>query len=147
MKRILLVFQAFLALGMVTALSAQDCTLGIGGKDSDVIVQVFKLTAQQQSKMQVWMGELAIYQKEMNSKVRQLLDTHPQQRMEEIQLLATKYGALKDEMEAMASTYDRKLLATFDERQYERYQALCMEANRIPLGRGSDKLPVVITPE
>ncbi|MDC6352508.1 hypothetical protein PP178_13185 [Zeaxanthinibacter sp. PT1] len=35
----------------------QDCTLGIGGKDTSLIVQVFQLNKEQQLKLEEWSGE------------------------------------------------------------------------------------------
>lgn len=107
-----------------------DCTLGIGGKDTNVVIQVFKLNTDQQVQLSNWVTELQAYQKDMSDQIKELFDTHPQQNLEEIQTLASKYKALRDEIEATSKAYDRKLLSTFDERQYARYQALCREANR-----------------
>ncbi len=123
---------------LITVLAAygvqgQDCTLGLGGSDSGVIVQVFQLNEEQQSKMQGWEGELQRYHEGMADKIRQLFDTHPQNTTEELQQLASKYRVLKDEIVATAVAYDRKLLAIFNQRQYQRYQELCQEAGRQPM--------------
>lgn len=111
----------------------KDCTLGIGGKDSDVIIQVFQLNEEQQQKMHLWEGELAQYHKIMGDSIRTLFDTHPQKTMEDLQVLANKYKAFRDKIETTSSSYDQKLLATFNQRQYEKYAALCREALRTPM--------------
>jgi hypothetical protein len=59
-----------------------------------------------------------------------LFDTHPQQTTEELQQLADKYKKLQEEIEANSKAFDLKLLSIFDQRQYERYVALCREAGR-----------------
>jgi hypothetical protein len=112
---------------------AKDCTLGIGGKDTDVIIQVFQLNDEQQQKMQIWEGELAQYHKIMGDSIRTLFDTHPQKTMEDLQALANKYKAFRDKIETTSGIYDQKLLATFNQRQYEKYAALCREALRAPM--------------
>ncbi len=127
-------------------LFAQDCTLGMGGRDSELIVRVFQLSSEQQVSMQNWMGELEIYHKDMAEQVRQLFQTHPQQNTEELQELASKYQVLKDKIETTAKDYDRKLLATFSERQYATYMALCREANRVPMAVGTGP-PSTVRPE
>jgi hypothetical protein len=113
----------------ITAQQA-DCTLGIGGRDTDVVVKVFKLNTLQQDQLSQWIAELQSYQKDMSDQIRELFDTHPQQNPEEMEVLASKYKALRDEIEATSKAFDRKLLDTFDERQYARYMALCKEASR-----------------
>lgn len=136
----------FFALSVTMAhAQVKDCTLGIGGKDADVIIRVFQLNDEQQQKMQLWEGELAQYHKIMGDSIRTLFDTHPQKTMEDLQALANKYRAFRDKIETTSSLYDQKLLATFNQRQYEKYAALCREALRMPMPAypegGSKKTP------
>jgi aminoglycoside phosphotransferase family enzyme len=144
MTRIIILLMAGLSLN-ITHAQEKDCTLGLGGKDADVIVKVFRLNDEQQAKMMVWAGELEQYHKIMGDSIQALFDTHPQKTMEDLQALANKYRGFRDKIETAASIYDRKLLATFNQRQYERYEALCREALRTPmpayLGEGDIKTP------
>jgi aminoglycoside phosphotransferase family enzyme len=108
----------------------QDCTLAIGGKDTEVIIKVFQLNDAQQVKLMTWTGELQHYNKVKADEIRLLFDTHPQQTTEELQQMAGKYKTLQDEIEANSKAFDLKLLSIFDQRQYERYVALCREVGR-----------------
>jgi len=116
-----------------TAAQLSDCTLAVGGKDTEVIIQVFQLNDAQQEKLMNWIGELQLYHKEKADEIRQLFDTHPQQTTEELEQLAEKYKGLRDEIEANSRAMDLKLIATFNQKQYERYVALCREAGREPM--------------
>jgi len=98
-----------------------------------VIIQVFQLNDAQQEKLMNWLGELQLYHKEKADEIRQLFDTHPQQTTEELEQLAEKYKGLRDEIEANSRAMDLKLIATFNQKQYERYVALCREAGREPM--------------
>jgi hypothetical protein len=132
MKRFLPFLFALLSLALLSA-QEKDCTLGLGGRDAEVIIQVFQLNGEQRQKLTDWAGELQEYTRVMGDSIRILFDTHPQKTMEELQVLANKYKALRDKIEFTASLYDQKLLATFNQRQYERYIALCREALRTPM--------------
>lgn len=123
--------------GLVVCVSAYaqmpDCTLGIGGKDTEVIEKVFQLNEEQKTKIDVWIGQLQAENKLREDEIKQLFDTHPQGTHEELETLAKKYKVLKDKMVAASMEYDRKLLGIFNEKQYERYVQLCNEALRRPM--------------
>jgi len=110
-----------------------DCTLGIGGKDTQVIVQVFQLNEEQLTKMEAWIGELEVENKLLEDQIQKLLADHPQQSHEDLATLAKKYKVLKDQLVAVSKKYDQKLLTLFNERQYQRYIDLCNEAIRQPM--------------
>ncbi|HMB64427.1 MAG TPA: hypothetical protein VKN36_15210 [Eudoraea sp.] len=110
-----------------------DCTLGLGGKDTEVLSQVFQLNDEQLNSMELLIGELQTGNKVLEDQIKELLNNHPQSTEEELITLAEKYKVLKDQMVAMSITYDRKLLGLFNERQYQRYVSLCKEAFRQPL--------------
>lgn len=115
-----------------------DCTLGLGGKDTEVLSQVFQLNDEQLNSMAHLIGELQSRNKVMEDQIKELLNNHPQSTEEELITLAEKYKVLKDQMVALSNTYDRKLLGLFNEKQYQRYVSLCKEAFRrplVPLGR------------
>lgn len=117
------------------------CALGMGGTDEETIIQVFQLTDSQQAQMEEWSAALQHYQKDLDARVQQLFESHPQQSMEELQELATKYQVLKEEAEATSMAFDRRLLSIFDERQYKQYVALCREAGREPMSPMSPIIP------
>ena len=122
----------------------KDCTLGMGGTDRETIVQVFQLTDNQQAQMEEWAEELQRYRTDLDARLQELFESHPQQSMEELQQLASKYQVLKEEAEATSKAFDRRLLSIFDERQYRQYAALCREAGREVM---SPMLPAVSDPE
>lgn len=112
---------------------AQDCTLGIGGPDTDLIIQVFELDTVQQAQLQGWVQELQAVNTPLRQQIRTLLDTHPQKTEEDLAALGQKFDALKEAMVANARRFDQLLLGTFNPAQYERYTALCEEVHRQPL--------------
>ena len=135
MKKLSAIFSLLAALLFCLGTSAQlpDCTLGVGGKDTEVLTKVFQLNEAQIRSMEVWMGELETQNKLLEDEIKTLFKTHPQSNQEELENLARKYKILQDKMVATNKSYDQKLLALFNPRQYERYEALCKEALRRPL--------------
>lgn len=123
----------YFLLGLSLGLSGQDCTLGLGGKDSEIIRQVFQLNASQTQKMRAWEAELNLANEALEQEAVILLDTHPQNTLEELEALGKKYGKIRDAMVANAKSYDQLLLGTFNQRQYDLYLQLCREAVRNPL--------------
>lgn len=112
---------------------SQDCTLGIGGKDTDLIIQVFMLNAEQQQKLHAWADALEAENAPLEDQARVLLDTHPQNSPEDLAALGHKYEAIKEAMMANTRKYDRLLLGTFNPGQYQRYSDLCGEVDRRPM--------------
>lgn len=131
MKRIML--SLFFG-GLAMSLSGQtnECMLGLGGKDTETIIQVFQLNEEQVRKMEEFRAELSVANKAYKEEIQQLFDTHPQSKMEELEALATKYKALKDRVLENARQYDIRMLQLFNSRQYDRYLELCAAARRVP---------------
>ncbi|SFR50836.1 hypothetical protein SAMN04490243_2420 [Robiginitalea myxolifaciens] len=115
------------------SLLGQDCTLGLGGKDSEIIRQVFQLNAEQTQKMRAWEAELSASNESLEREAMALLDEHPQNTLDELEALGNKYGKIRDAMVANAKSYDQLLLGTFNQKQYALYLQLCREAVRNPL--------------
>jgi hypothetical protein len=111
----------------------RDCMLGVGGSDSETIVQVFQLNKDQISKMNEWRAEFEVSSRVYQDEITKLFDTHAQSSSEDLQALSNKYRILKDKIIALSKEYDEKLLRVFNEKQYQRYYELCKEAGRIPL--------------
>lgn len=114
-------------------MSAQDCMLNIGGKDKETIIEIFQLNEEQQTKLETWSAELAVKTKLIEDQSALLFKEHPQSNEQEMNTLATKYKAYQDQMVALSKEYDSKLLALFNERQYQRYVDLCKAAYLKPL--------------
>lgn len=115
------------------SLTAQECALGIGGRDTDLIILVFQLSEAQQEQLHAWIEALEAENAEIQQKALELLDTHPQSTSEELEVLGRKYQEYKEMMLANALRYDRLLLGTFNDLQYERYAELCHEVQRSPM--------------
>lgn len=114
-------------------ISAQECTLDIGGKNPEILIKVFQLNDDQVTQMETWGAELAIANKVVEDDIQELFDTHPQSTPTELTTLAEKYKALQNKIVSASREADKKLLTIFNERQYERYLQLCSEAIRIPI--------------
>lgn len=110
-----------------------DCTLGIGGKDTETIIKVFQLSAEQLVLMEGWIQELEKSNEKIEEQIDHLLDEHPQSNEEELQTLAEKFKVLRTEIIANSKICDQKLVGIFNENQYKRYIDLCNEAIRRPL--------------
>ena len=113
----------------------EDCTLGLGGKDTEVIIQVFQIKGDQRSKLDMWVAEYQKSSRLIQEEVDQLLASHPQKSAEDLQKMAIKYNALKGKLSGISRKYDQKLIALFKERQYEVYLDLCNEVNRRAMPR------------
>ncbi|MEJ1223477.1 hypothetical protein [Sediminicola sp. 1XM1-17] len=116
---------------------SQDCTLGIGGKDDETIIQVFQLNAEQVVKMKELGAKLEEEISPIELQSRQLLDTHPQSTPEELTELAVKFKVLENRIVQISLSYDQKLLGLFNQKQYQRYLELCHEVARTPLKAGT----------
>ena len=112
-----------------------DCTLGLGGKDTEVIKQVFQLSAAQKAQLDTWVVEYRTTSRSIQEEVDQLLASHPQKTPEDLEKMAMKYDTLKAELFGISKGYDQKLLALFNERQYQVYLELCNEVSRKPMRR------------
>ena len=112
---------------------AQECTLDIGGKNSEILIKVFQLNEVQITQMNAWSAELAETNKVVEDEIQKLFDSHPQSTPDELTTLAEKYKALQSKIVNASREVDKKLLTIFNERQYDRYLQLCAEAIRLPI--------------
>ena len=120
-------------LGLQSHAQLDDCSLDIGGEDTDVLITVFQLNEEQQAYLNTWRGELSVQARTIEEDIQQLLDNHPQSTEADLQNLSRKYAKLKDQLVALSRNYDQKMLGTFNPKQYEFYIELCKEALRRPL--------------
>ncbi|MBT8283443.1 MAG: hypothetical protein KJO86_06865 [Muriicola sp.] len=122
----------FIAMGCLVQAQESDCMLGLGGSNTETIVQVFQLNEEQIGQLKEWQAELSMTNKVYQEDIRILFDTHPQSTTKELEELANKYRVLKDQILENARAYDIKMLKLFNPKQYERYIELCASARRIP---------------
>lgn len=131
----------FLTFFLCTFLArAQDCTLDIGGKNTDTLIQVFQMNKEQIGQMQSWRAELSIQTKGIEEEIQKLFDNHPQSTPDELTTLAGKYKVMQQKIVEASKAADKKLLSVFNVKQYERYLELCHEALRKPI----QVVPVVL---
>ncbi len=128
------IFYIFLGYAIFsTGLQAQDCTLDIGGDNTDMMVEVFQLSGEQIKTMENLKSDLEIQTKSLKEDIQKLFNDHPQSSTEELQVLADKYRVLEQKIMDASWECDKKLLTTFNEKQYRRYLDLCHEAFRKPI--------------
>lgn len=124
----------FLFFGFMVSVSAQqECSLGIGVTQADIIAQVFQLRPEQKVKLEEFQAELAKETQLVDEERKTLFDTHPQTSAEDLANFGTKHAVLEDKVKGISRKYDLKLLAIFNEKQYQRYVSLCNEVMRKPL--------------
>ncbi|MFK5973314.1 MAG: hypothetical protein QM485_08530 [Flavobacteriaceae bacterium] len=78
-------------------------------------------------------AELVSETKSIEDAIRTLLAEHPQSTPAELAVLADKYKVLQQKMVNVSKAADKKLITTFNEKQYQRYLNLCNEAFREPI--------------
>lgn len=118
---------------LVSGISAQDCTLDLGGTNLDTLIKVFQLNDAQIALVEHWQAELQLQMKSIEDEAKELLAKQPQRTEEELLALSQKYKVLRDKMANLSADYDQKLLRELNDKQYGRYVSLCQEALRTPL--------------
>lgn len=111
----------------------QDCTLDVGGKNSDILIKVFQMNEEQVTKMEALRAELEIETKVIEDEIQKLFDNHPQSTPEELMTLSNKYKVFQQNIVLASKATDKMLLSIFNEKQYDRYLELCREAIRKPI--------------
>ncbi|MDL5512708.1 hypothetical protein QSE00_12840 [Arenibacter sp. M-2] len=111
----------------------QECSLAIGATESDTIIQIFQLKDDQITNLEEFKAALEIETRLLDEERKNLFETHPQSTPEDLTALGAKYKVLEERMKQIFKKYDLKLLALFNEKQYQRYVALCQEVSRKPL--------------
>lgn len=112
---------------------SQDCTLNIGGGNTEVLTSVFQLNANQVAKLEALQGEFIIKAKTSQDEMDKLLANHPQSTPEELTKLGEKYSVLEQNLVSLSRATDKEFLQIFNEKQYNRYLELCKEAIRKPM--------------
>lgn len=120
--------------GLTTSINAQqECSLGVGVTEADIIVQVFQLRAEQKAKLEEFQTAVVRETQLVEGERKTLFDTHPQTTPEDLAAFGAKHAVLEDRIREISRKYDLKLLALFNEKQYGRYVSLCKEVSRQPL--------------
>lgn len=115
-----------------TLMAQEDCVLGVGFTDDAILVDVFQMNEIQQQQLADFKGELKHRNKILNAKLEDITTRHPQSTVEELTELADKYNGIMDSMRQAQAVIDKKVLAIFNQKQYDLYLSLCKEANRTP---------------
>ncbi|MCK0190784.1 hypothetical protein [Arenibacter sp. F20364] len=117
----------------ISAEAQQECSLGIGATESDTIIQIFQLKEAQITNLEEFKAALEIETRLLDEERKNLFENHPQSTPEDLAALGGKYKVLEERMKQVFKKYDLKLLALFNEKQYQRYVTLCQEVERRPL--------------
>ncbi|MGB3150989.1 MAG: hypothetical protein WBB27_10025 [Maribacter sp.] len=120
-----------LCTGLV-AMGQADCVLGVGLTDDATIVEIFQLNEMQQENLANFGAELKYRNDLLNNQLENVMKRHPQSNATELRQLADKYKGVMDSMAVVQQMIDKKVLALFNEKQYELYLSLCKEASRSP---------------
>lgn len=126
-------FLAFLLFISQGNAQVHECTLDIGGKNAENVSEIFQLNDAQKAQMDALRADYSIAYTTFEEQSQKLLDEHPQSTAEELTTLANKYRALQENITAASRTIDKKLLESFNQRQYDLYLSLCHEAFRRPI--------------
>lgn len=133
------VFSLFLFFGLLASLSAQEeCSLGIGVTEAEIIVQVFQLRPEQKIKLEEFQEAVAKETQLVEGERKVLYETHPQATPEDLTSFEAKHAVLEDRIKDIFRKYDLQFLALFNEKQYQRYVSLCKEVSRRPLVVGKE---------
>ncbi|MDX1327509.1 MAG: hypothetical protein R3299_07355 [Arenibacter sp.] len=128
-----------MVLGWGSSLMAQkECSLGIGVSNMDTVEQVFQLNAAQKEQLQTFHEAVGVETKLLEEERKELFKSHPQTTPEDFETLEAKRLALENKVKAVFTKYDRKFLALLNEKQYQRYLALCREVERQPIKKPGD---------
>jgi hypothetical protein len=114
-------------------MAQQDCVLGIGGQDDEMISEVFQLNDEQMGKMRNWSAELRIRNEILKNQADFLLKKHAQSSPEDLVAMSQKYKDILDSMKQNVLRQDKRLLSIFNEKQYNFYLELCSQLTLRPI--------------
>ena len=112
-----------------------DCTLGVGGKDDETIIEVFQLNEEQQEYLKNWSAELRVRNDYLKDKAKFLLKRHEASPPNVLMEMSYEYRKILDSMRSNVRMIDQRLLGTFNRKQYDLYVELCgmISMNPIPV--------------
>ncbi len=110
-----------------------DCTLGVGGKDNETIIEVFQLNEEQRESLKNWSAELEVRNTYLKNKAKSLLNKHQESPPSVLMEMSYEYRQLLDSMKSNSRSIDRRLLGTFNQKQYDLYVELCGMISMSPM--------------
>jgi hypothetical protein len=117
---------------LFVALAQADCVLGVGLSEDTLLIDVFQMNSYQKERLINFSAEVKYRNELLTTKLDNIRKRHPQSNVMELSQLAEKYKEVMDSMVIVQAMVDKRMLALFNEKQYELYQALCKEASRSP---------------
>ncbi len=111
----------------------EECILGIGGQDDEVIEEVFQLNEDQKEKMKNWGAELKIRNEILKDQAGYLLKKSEQSSPEDLIVMSYKYKDILDSMKQNVRMLDKRLLSIFNDKQYNFYLELCNQLSLLPI--------------
>lgn len=123
----------FFLLSSLHCVAQEECILGIGGQDDEVIEEVFQLNDDQMEKMKNWGAELKIRNEILKDQADFLLKKHIQSSPEDLVAMSYKYKDILDSMKQNMRMLDKRLLSTFNGKQYNFYLKLCDQLTLLPI--------------
>ncbi len=127
-----IIFYIFLISCFFSA-AQEECFLGIGGQDDETIVAVFQLNDVQSEKLKNWGAELKIRNGILKDQAKHLLNRHAQSSPEDLMTMSYKYRDILDSMKQNSRMLDLRLLAIFNDNQYNLYIELCEQITLRPI--------------
>lgn len=112
-----------------------DCMLGVGGPDGETMAEVFQLNEEQRERLRNWSAELKYRNALLRDQAEFLLKRNGTSPPEELLKVSVQYRALLDSMQQNILMMDGRMLALFNDRQYQRYLLLCRELSLRPIPR------------
>ncbi|MEW2921455.1 hypothetical protein AB1A65_08305 [Muricauda sp. ANG21] len=126
------VFSLLLLLNF-SVFAQEDCLLGVGGKDDEVITEVFQLNEEQQEQLRNWSAELKIRNGLLKEKAEYLLKKHEESSVDELLKVSEEYQNILDSMKQNVRMMDKRLLTILNPKQYEFYTELCTKLSLRPI--------------
>lgn len=114
-------------------MAQEECILGIGGQDDEVIEEVFQLNDDQKEKMKNWGAELKIRNEILKDQAGYLLKKSEQSSPEDLIAMSYKYKDILDSMKQNVRMLDKRLLSIFNDKQYNFYLELCNQLSLLPI--------------
>ena len=122
LKKLLLF--VFLFYGFLSS-AQMECTLGVGGRNDETIIEVFQLNEEQQENLRNWSAELKVRNTYLKDKAKVLLKRNETSPPNVLMEMSYEYRELLDSMRSNIRMIDRRLLGTFNKKQYDLYVELC----------------------
>lgn len=126
------VFGAIFFMGILVY-GQEECFLGLGGPDNEAITEVFQLSDQQKENLRNWSAELKFRNELFELRAENLLKNHAQSSPEDLMKMSYNYRGYIDSMKANMRLLDKRMLNTFNIKQYNLYVQLCNSISRSPI--------------